>query len=558
MRFREATLALSLAALAGLTARPAVAADPLQALSAQDTQYYAAAFDAAERGDAATADATLAKVTDPCLAGRVQYLELTHPRAKNATFEELKTWLKTFGDLPGADRVYQLAMRVKPAGEEPPTPEGLALAQAADDASARSGPAPQSKPAREAYSAGDLRRALELAHDAGDRWIAGLAEYRLGEFTEAMTSFQAIAANPAEDDWRRSAGAFWAARSAVAAGIPDAAAPLLKIAAATPDTFYGMIASRKLQLADDPLGRLIDASTSAQPSTLLMQTAYEAAPADPEAALRRLIATDPRARRAVALMQVGRRIDAGSELRAGIAEAQDEPTRTLWMRLMYRLNPDAPQGEIVLHASAPPQSSTFYPTPDLAPSGGFTVDKALVYAVIWQESRFNSLAVSPVGAVGLMQLMRPSAAAIAGDASLNADPMPLFDPGKNLQLGQAYLNQLINRMNGADIFRAVASYNAGPGTIARTEAVVGPDADSLMIIESLPYAETRAYVQKVMAAYWTYRRQFGAESRTLDAAASGSQFIDARLDSLSGSQDAKPAAAAPAREAMEILLHRPG
>jgi soluble lytic murein transglycosylase-like protein len=556
MRFARATLALSLAAVLGLAARPAVCA-PLQALSPQDTQFYAAAFDAAERGDFAAADQTLAKVTDPCLAGRVQYLELTHPRARNATFEELKAWLKTFGDLPGADRVYQLAMRLKPAGETPPTPEGLALAQAGDDTAARSGPAPQSKPAREAFSAGDLRRALELAHDAGDPWIAGLAAYRLGQYTEALTSFQAIAANPAEEDWRRSAGAFWAARAAVAAGIPDAATPLLKIAAAAPDTFYGMIAARKLQLADDPLGRLIEASTRDQ-STLLTPTAYETSPTDPDAGLRRLIATDPRARRAVALMQVGRRIDAGSELRAGVAEAQDEPTRALWMRLMYRLNPDAPQGEIVLHASAPPQSNTFYPTPDLAPAGGFTVDKALVYAVIWQESRFNSLAVSPVGAVGLMQLMRPSAASIAGDPSLNSDPMPLFDPGKNLQLGQAYLNQLINRMNGADIFRAVAAYNAGPGTVARTEAVVGPDADSLMIVESLPFAETRAYVQKVMAAYWTYRRQFGVESRTLDAAAADSHFIDARLDASTGSQDAKPASPAPAREALEIMLRRAG
>jgi hypothetical protein len=243
------------------------------------------------------------------------------------------------------------------------------------------------------------------------------------------------------------------------------------------------------------------------------------------------------------------------------------------MRLTFQLSPSQPQGEIVLRSQAgQPQPRQVYPTPALSPRGGFTVDRALVYAITYQESRFNSVAVSHAGAVGLMQLMPPSAANVSGDPTLTSDPMPLFDVGRNLQLGQAYLNWLIQGANGGDLLRAVAAYNGGPTTVARTEAIVGPDADTLLVVESLPFAETRDYVRKVLAAYWGYRRQFGVASRTLDAVASDAPFISARLDppvapppappapppqaplrTLQNTQDSPSAA----REALEILLPRP-
>jgi hypothetical protein len=77
----------------------------------------------------------------------------------------------------------------------------------------------------------------------------------------------------------------------------------------------------------------------------------------------------------------------------------------------------------------------------------------------------------------------------------------------------------------------------------------------------VPFAETRAYVKKVTAAYWTYRRQFGAPARTLDAVASDLQRIDVRLDTPAPvAQPSAPVqdtqAASTARDALEILLHR--
>ena len=546
---------IAAAALLALTCALPARAAPLAALTPHDVALYATAFNAAERGDAAAAEQAVAQVTDPCLTGHVQYVEITHARARNASYDELNRWLKAFGDLPGATQLYELALKLHPADALPPPAATTALS---NDIAIRMRPAPQSRPAREAYFNGDVRRGLELARAGGDAWIAGLAAYRLGQYADAMVSFETLAANDAEDDAVRAAGGFWAARSAVAAGLPDRASALLKIAAAEPDTFYGMIAKRKLELSDDPLGRLIDAASAGQVATPL---AAAGAPADTP--LDQLARTDPRAHRAIALAQLARGAEAGAELRAGFAEAQDDATRALWMNLMFELGPTRPPtGEIVLRASAPVSGQhVAYPTPDLAPVGGFTIDKALVYAVVWQESRFNSLAVSPVGAVGLMQLMPPSAASVAGDASLTSDPIHLFDTGTNLQLGQAYIRWLEENAGNHDLLRTIAAYNGGPTTLVRTENMLGPSADSLLVIESVPFAETRAYVKKVVAAYWSYRRQFGAPAKTLDAAASDLINVDARLDQPAATsgpvQNAQGPASAP-RQSLEILLHRNG
>jgi soluble lytic murein transglycosylase-like protein len=77
--------------------------------------------------------------------------------------------------------------------------------------------------------------------------------------------------------------------------------------------------------------------------------------------------------------------------------------------------------------------------------------------------------------------------------------------------------------------------------VSRAVARLGADADSLLIIESLPYQESRNYVERVMANYWIYRHQFGQPTQTLDALATGAQVADIRLDRLTPAQDAQVA-----------------
>ena len=80
------------------------------------------------------------------------------------------------------------------------------------------------------------------------------------------------------------------------------------------------------------------------------------------------------------------------------------------------------------------------------------------------------------------------------------------------------------------LVRAVAAYNGGPATIAKTAQMLGDNADSLLLMECLPAQETRMYVQRVLAGYWTYRRMWGQTSPSLDALAAGDKAIDERLD----------------------------
>ncbi|HWA59731.1 MAG TPA: lytic transglycosylase domain-containing protein [Caulobacteraceae bacterium] len=520
----RALLAIGLSSLT-LAAAAQGRAATLEALSDTDAQLYASAFQAAERGDFATADANVARVSDPCLKGRIEYLKLTRGQTQTPSYDDLVGWLKAFKDLPGAEKIYALALKLRPAGAEPPAPETAALGSLGGGERASA----QSRPAREAYFDGDLQRALKLARGSGDAWIAGLASYRLQAYPDAMGFFETLARNTSENDAVRAGAAFWAARAAEAADRSDRVTEFLRIAAALPDTFYGMIAARRLQLTDDPLGKMLDASLKAEAAP--MQPIKVSAGGLAAPSVMRLIQVDPRARRAIALSQIGRQMDAGLELRTGLALAQSEDERIAWTTLVYALNPNRPADDpLSVKVGAPAVHGVVYPTPPLQPVGGFTVNRALVYAIGWQESRFDPLAVSPAGAVGMMQVMPPTAARVAGDDSLSHDLMPLFDGPTNLQVGQQYLAWLMDKGVGYDVLRVVAAYNGGPGVVARTQTLVGPNADSLLLLESLPYYETRGYVQKVMAAYWSYRRQFGADTRTLDALASGQPIADIRLD----------------------------
>lgn len=548
---RALIMALPMAAATLLSARTAFAAGP-QVLSPMDERAYREAFAATQRGDFEDADAAMAKVKDQALAGHLAFQKLMHPTAWSATYAELTGWLKSYGELPGAERIYALAVKRKPSGAVDPKPpsfmEVTRLWGRVETASSLAGgPASpdRSRAAREAYYSGDATRALALAPAAGDRWIAGLAAWRLQRFDEAQAWFRGVALDDDQDDWLRAGGAFWASRSATKLGDTAQATAFLHMAARAPHTFYGMVATRSLELGGLRLGaaRVADrrALALAVGQVGQIRAATEPAPVPATAPLSSFVRTNARAKRAAALMQIGLATEAGLELRAGLTLARTSGERHQWQALILALN--AP---ITTAAdSAPPPSvrrppvrrrgPEDYPAPELWPEGGFTLDKALVYALVWKESRFNPFAVSGAGAMGLMQVRPVAAARAAGDDKLLVNPMPLLDAPTNLRVGQDYFTWLMERALGGgpeayDVLRAVAAYNAGAGTVLNTLKKIGPGADSLLVMESLPALETRDYVEKVMVAYWTYKRRFGGETHTLDAVARGEPIIDIRLD----------------------------
>ena len=494
--------ACSLVAVASVAA--SAAAESPKALTDTDARAYAAAFQAVDQGDFVGAELQAADIQDKSLAGYLSFGALMHPTAHKASFDELCGWLSRFRDLPLADRVFSLAAKRKPAdAPAPPVPEVVSIDSARSEIT---------RPAREAFYSGDVRTAFQLAVNVGERWIAGLSAWRLKDYAQAQDYFAQVSRDEEEDPWLRAAGAYWASRSAEALGDAAAAHAFLKMAAQTPRTFYGMVAERQAQL------------TSAQAPTGRITLASFRAPT-PEPDLSHFVEQDPRAHRAAALAQLGRIEEARLELRAGLALARTSGERQAWTTLLSALGPYAGPGV------QKPQYLTLgeYQVPPLEPKAGFTVDRALVYAIVRQESGFNPTAISPVGAVGLMQVMPASATLATGDRRYRAKPRTLLDPATNLMVGQDYLTYLMDRGVGADLLRTVAAYNAGPGAVLKTASMVGDD-DSLLLIECLPALETRNYVEKVMAAYWTYKKMFGEETRTLDALAGGAKRIDAHLD----------------------------
>jgi soluble lytic murein transglycosylase-like protein len=514
-----AALAAVIAVVSGGLDRAQAGAASLKPLSPWDAQIYASAFDAAGRGDYAGAAAQAGGASDKSLQGRVELKKLLSADYK-ASFTELSAWLDRHGDLPGAERVYTLAKKRQPEGAPEPKAPSQAAVRSWDALKAATAPRPgerapdRGQPARELFYSGDIKGAYDKATALGERWVAGLAAFRLKNYPEALQRFEAVARDGRENAWVRSGGAYWAARAAIASGSPELAPDFLRMAASHPKTFYGLIAERQLGLEPAAAPREVQDAIGAQ----LTRIAYDGGDG-----LAGFVRNDERARRAAALAQIGQIGEASLELRAGLAGSRSEEERRGWIALATALN--APMAAL----AADPFDGTDYPMPELSPRGGFTLDPALVYAIVRQESRFDPNARSHVGATGLMQLMPTTAADIAGDDRLKSDASPLRDPATNLRLGQDYFAWLLRRAEVDDcVLRAIAAYNGGSGTVLRTSKSLADDSDALMLIESLPYRETRDYVERVMAGYWIYRQMFGEDSPSLDAVASGARTV--RLD----------------------------
>lgn len=137
------------------------------------------------------------------------------------------------------------------------------------------------------------------------------------------------------------------------------------------------------------------------------------------------------------------------------------------------------------------------------------VDTALVLALARQESEFNAKAKSPVGARGMMQIMPGTAKAIARQHKVRYSRQKLIsDPSYNIALGVAHLHDLIKKYNGSYILPLVA-YNAGPGRVRDWIVSFGdprnPKVDTINWIESIPFSETRRYVQRIMSSVQIFR-----------------------------------------------------
>jgi len=135
------------------------------------------------------------------------------------------------------------------------------------------------------------------------------------------------------------------------------------------------------------------------------------------------------------------------------------------------------------------------------------MDANLIYAVARQESAFSEKARSSAGAMGLMQLMPSTAKQTARKAGVPYKRNDLYSANTNVHLGSQYLNQLLQKYDGNRIL-ATAAYNAGPHRVNKWLKDKG-DINFDVWIETIPFKETRGYVQNVLAYSVIYAHRLG-------------------------------------------------
>lgn len=136
----------------------------------------------------------------------------------------------------------------------------------------------------------------------------------------------------------------------------------------------------------------------------------------------------------------------------------------------------------------------------------YRLDEALVYGVIFCESHFEQAAVSPAGAIGLMQVTEETGKWAAAQLGMNPDTVDLTDPDTNIHIGCWYLSWLNEKFGGVSE-TVLAGYNAGHGSVARWLADEEMSWDGITLDE-IPYGETKNYVKRVKLAEQAYRLRF--------------------------------------------------
>ncbi|MFL6756998.1 MAG: lytic transglycosylase domain-containing protein [Sphingomicrobium sp.] len=349
---------------------------------------------------------------------------------------------------------------------------------------------------------GDARRVADQGRvgAVGDwaaqaAWISGLASWRLRDWNAAYGSFREAARLAREPEFS-AAAYYWTARAALASRRPQEVDGLLHVAARSQESFYGLLAREALGM-DKRLPR------TAPPRDLGRVEAL------------------PNVRRAGELAAIGWRSSAEALLRHQAKIGSPSDQRAL-VRIAEKLQLPGAQFWLANFGQPGAQVDVAdrYPIPNWTPYNGWRVDPALAYAHIIQESNFRTDAVSPAGAVGLMQV-RPGTAGDTARARGTANSVSvasLKDPLVNIDYGQAFIELIRNSAaTRGQLPKVIAAYNAGPLPVERWAYY--DRGDPLLWIESIPYWETRFYVPSVLRNMWVIQGLQGQPTPTLTALA---------------------------------------
>lgn len=351
----------------------------------------------------------------------------------------------------------------------------------------------------------DYRQAYQLVNGHGTKegqsfaqaeFLAGwLALRYLNRPADALKHFETLYRGVASP-LSKSRGAYWAGRAAAALGDKERAGTWYETAMSLGSTFYGMLAAEEM-------GR--------KPGSILKRSEP---PSDAKLA-------EYGKRDLVRIVRMLDRIE-GSEarltamfIRRLAADADTDADFQLLGAVVAKLG--RPELGVVVSRQALQDGSLVFEAgyPLLSTDLPVRPEPALVHAIIRQESNFSTTAVSSAGARGLMQLMPATAQQTAKRIGLTHTHVKLTaEPGYNVRVGTAYLQDLIDRFDGSYVL-AVASYNAGPGRVTAWLRTFGdprnPAVDTVDWIESIPIYETRNYVQRVLENMHIYRARLSED-----------------------------------------------
>lgn len=334
-------------------------------------------------------------------------------------------------------------------------------------------------------------------------WLKGWLALRfLGRPHQAFQAFEGMF-NAVSSPISRARGAYWAGRAAQRLGQKDVSKLWYQAAAQYPTTYYGQTAAVKLGLRDN-LNRVVEGR----------QRSYAQSQADFAS-----LYGDGRAQAAMILARQGDRKTAGIFINRILYDIDNanqlhffEPLAALAEKLKLRNTAIRIAKKAERHGIFLSDSS--YPVVMDLIARSNPLDPALIHAIIRQESRFDELARSHAGALGLMQLMPATAKETAGKLGIAHNRSWLTSrPQHNIVLGSSYLDRMLKRFDG-NMPMAIASYNAGPGRVDQWIRRFGDprqrNVDMMDWMETIPIYETRNYVQRVLESYAVYQVKLAA------------------------------------------------
>ncbi len=335
-------------------------------------------------------------------------------------------------------------------------------------------------------------------------WRIGWMAYRSQDYESAVATFKKLDAAAGIRSVILRAR-YWGARALENSGKKDAAQTLYaRLAQEFPGTYYGQLSRLRFQ-EDDSFSHLPQSRKRFFPPTT------ENLPA---------LTRNLHVQKAHQLIELRLYEEAKNELLATVKHFRSNPkvvSRTLVLLNQARAYSDAlalaqryfedqiDRGQFDVY---PGLNLIAYPTGYLSiiqAYAGKKLDPFLVSALIREESLYDTEALSPVGAVGLMQLMPKTAKRVAREFGLPRIEKEALKVGDtNIRLGTLYLQQLLDQFED-DMVHAVAAYNAGPQAVHGWISRFG-NSETDEFVELISYRETRRYVKRVFTSYRTYHR----------------------------------------------------